>query len=127
LGQREVIGQLVRMQYERNDMDFSRGCFRVRGETIDVFPAEQQPQVRAALADTLEGIVAQELVVNQRGKRSVVCEILFATPAVRSLIREGKTHHVDHVMQTSAGSGMVTRELSLRGLQGRGDIDRSMS
>ena len=40
LGQREVIGQLVRMQYERNDMDFSRGCFRVRGETIDVFPAE---------------------------------------------------------------------------------------
>lgn len=40
LGQREVIAQLVRMQYERNDMDFSRGCFRVRGETIDVFPAE---------------------------------------------------------------------------------------
>jgi len=40
LGQREVIGQLVRMQYERNDMDFSRGCFRVRGEMIDVFPAE---------------------------------------------------------------------------------------
>jgi excinuclease ABC subunit B len=40
LGQREVIGQLVRMQYDRNDMDFSRGCFRVRGETIDVFPAE---------------------------------------------------------------------------------------
>ena len=40
LGQREVIGQLVRMQYERNDLDFSRGCFRVRGETIDVFPAE---------------------------------------------------------------------------------------
>ena len=40
LGQREVIGQLVSMQYERNDMDFSRGCFRVRGETIDVFPAE---------------------------------------------------------------------------------------
>ena len=40
LGQREVIGQLVRMQYDRNDMDLSRGCFRVRGETIDVFPAE---------------------------------------------------------------------------------------
>ncbi len=40
LGQREVIGQLVRMQYERNDMEFGRGRFRVRGETIDVFPAE---------------------------------------------------------------------------------------
>jgi len=40
LGQRDVIAQLIRMQYERNDMDFSRGTFRVRGETIDVFPAE---------------------------------------------------------------------------------------
>jgi excinuclease ABC subunit B len=39
-GQRDIISQLVRMQYERNDMDFSRGCFRVRGDTIDVFPAE---------------------------------------------------------------------------------------
>ena len=39
-GQRDIIAQLVRMQYERNDMDFSRGCFRVRGDTIDVFPAE---------------------------------------------------------------------------------------
>lgn len=40
LGQRDAIGQLVRMQYQRNDMDFSRGNFRVRGDTIDVFPAE---------------------------------------------------------------------------------------
>ena len=40
LGQRDVIAQLVRMQYQRNDMDFARGCFRVRGDTIDVFPAE---------------------------------------------------------------------------------------
>jgi twitching motility protein PilT len=91
---------------------------------VDVFPAEQQPQVRAALAETLEGIVAQELVVNRRGGRSVVSEVLVATPAVRALIREGKTHHVDHVLQTSAGSGMLTREMSIRGLQERGEIDR---
>jgi twitching motility protein PilT len=90
---------------------------------VDVFPAEQQPQVRAALAETLEGIVAQELVVNRRGGRSVVSEVLIATPAVRALIREGKAHHVDHVLQTSAGSGMVTREMSIRGLQERGEIE----
>jgi excinuclease ABC subunit B len=40
MGQRDVIAQLIRMQYQRNDMDFSRGSFRVRGDTIDVFPAE---------------------------------------------------------------------------------------
>jgi excinuclease ABC subunit B len=40
LGQRDAIAQLVRMQYQRNDMDFARGNFRVRGDTIDVFPAE---------------------------------------------------------------------------------------
>jgi excinuclease ABC subunit B len=42
LGQRDAIAQLVRMQYQRNDMDFARGNFRVRGDTIDVFPAEHR-------------------------------------------------------------------------------------
>src|SRR4028118_1222456 len=40
IGQRDIIGQLIRMQYNRNEQDFSRGTFRVRGDTIDVFPAE---------------------------------------------------------------------------------------
>ena len=81
---------------------------------VDVFPAEQQPQIRAILADTLEGIVAQELVVNVRGERSLVAEVLLATPAVRSLIRDGKTHHIEHVIQTSASVGMRSREASER-------------
>ncbi|NBO88726.1 MAG: excinuclease ABC subunit UvrB, partial [Betaproteobacteria bacterium] len=52
LGQREVIGQLVRMQYERNDHDFTRGRFRVRGDTIDVFPAEHSElAIRVELFD----------------------------------------------------------------------------
>jgi excinuclease ABC subunit B len=52
LGQREVIGQLVRMQYQRNDMDFGRGKFRVRGDTIDVFPAEHSEMaIRIELFD----------------------------------------------------------------------------
>ncbi len=81
---------------------------------VDVFPAEQQPQIRAILADTLEGIVAQELVGNVRGERSLVAEVLLATPAVRSLIRDGKTHHIEHVIQTSASVGMRSREASER-------------
>jgi excinuclease ABC subunit B len=52
LGQRDLIAQLVRMQYQRNDMDFSRGKFRVRGDTIDVFPAEHSEMaIRIELFD----------------------------------------------------------------------------
>jgi excinuclease ABC subunit B len=51
-GQRDLIAQLVRMQYQRNDMDFSRGAFRVRGDTIDVFPAEHSEMaIRIELFD----------------------------------------------------------------------------
>lgn len=84
---------------------------------VDVFPAEQQPQVRALLADTLEGIVAQELVANRQGGRSLVAEVLLATPGIRSLIREGKTHHIEHSIQTSASIGMRSREMSERVLR----------
>ena len=52
LGQRDVIAQLIRMQYQRNDMDFSRGAFRVRGDTIDIFPAEHSEMaIRLELFD----------------------------------------------------------------------------
>jgi twitching motility protein PilT len=90
---------------------------------VDVFPSEQQPQIRAILADTLEGIVAQELVVNRQGGRSLIAETLIATPAVRSLIRDGKTHHIEHVIQTSASVGMRSREASIRLLRELGHLD----
>ena len=84
---------------------------------IDVFPAEQQSQVRLILAEALEGVVSQELVVTAGG-RAVVSEVLVATPSVRALIRDGKTHQLEHVMQTSRGVGMQTREVALRSLSG---------
>ncbi|MEY4669160.1 MAG: hypothetical protein RL518_1859 [Pseudomonadota bacterium] len=89
---------------------------------VDVFPAEQQPHIRTILADTLEGIVAQDLVRNLQGGRSLVSEVLLATPAVRSLIREGRTHHLEHVLQTSTSLGMRSREGSMRLLRERGVI-----
>jgi twitching motility protein PilT len=90
---------------------------------VDVFPAEQQAQIRAVLADTLEGIIAQDLIVNRHGGRSLVPEVLLATPAIRSLIREGKTHHIEHVLDTSASSGMRSRVASLRLLREQGLIE----
>jgi excinuclease ABC subunit B len=52
MGQRDVIAQLIRMQYQRNDMEFSRGTFRVRGDTIDMFPAEHSEMaIRIELFD----------------------------------------------------------------------------
>ena len=87
---------------------------------VDVFPAEQQSMVKMMLAEAVEGIVSQELIARAGGGRVVVSEVLIATPGVRSLIRDGKTHQLEHVMQTSSGSGMQTRETALRTLRARG-------
>ena len=62
MGQRDMIAQLVRMQYQRNDMDFSRGAFRVRGDTIDIFPAEHSEMaIRVELFDPLTGRIRQKI------------------------------------------------------------------
>ena len=80
---------------------------------IDVFPAHQQPQVRAQLASILMAICSQRLVPAVAGGRIAVPEILVATPAVRSIIREGKTHQLDTVIQTGAEYGMQTMDRTL--------------
>lgn len=80
---------------------------------IDVFPEQQQQQVRQQLSGSLEAIISQRLVPAIAGGRIPTCEILLAVPAVRNLIREGKTHQVDNIIQTSAGLGMTTLENSL--------------
>lgn len=80
---------------------------------IDSFPAYQQPQVRAQLAFTLKGIVSQRLLPQISGGRIPVTEILIGTQAVASNIREGKTHLIDSVIETSQDVGMITLESSL--------------
>ncbi|MHB9143895.1 MAG: type IV pilus twitching motility protein PilT [Symbiobacteriia bacterium] len=83
---------------------------------IDVFPPHQQDQVRTQLASTLQGIVAQRLLPKQRGGRVAAAEVLVATPAVRNLIREGKTHQLASVIQTGGRYGMKSMESALREL-----------
>jgi twitching motility protein PilT len=84
---------------------------------IDIFPANQQAQIRATLADTLKAVVAQTLFkrIDVKG-RCAALEILIATPAVSNLIREGKTFQLPGVIQTSKKYGMMTLEDSIMAL-----------
>jgi twitching motility protein PilT len=80
---------------------------------IDVFPEHQQNQVRTQLAFVLEGILSQRLIPSIQGGVAPVFEIMTATPAVRSTIREAKTHLMDNIIQTSRAEGMVPLEVTL--------------
>ena len=90
---------------------------------IDVFPAHQQQQIRVQLAAALQGVVTQQLVPTMDGRgRSVASEVLVATPAVRNLIREGKTHQVYSSMQAGGRYGMQTMDQSLAALVRSGRV-----
>jgi twitching motility protein PilT len=92
---------------------------------IDVFPPHQQHQVRAQLANALQGVITQTLVPRRDGGgRVVACEVLVPTPGVRNLIREGKNHQIYSAMQTGGKYGMQTMESALVGLVRRGLISR---
>ena len=84
---------------------------------IDVFPPHQQEQIRQQLAGTLQGVVCQTLCKTADGKgRVAAVEVLTATPAIRNLIREGKTHQIYSAMQAGAQYGMQTMDQSLADL-----------
>ena len=88
---------------------------------IDVFPTNQQQQIRVQLAGALQGVVCQQLVPTADGNGRVVgVEIMMATPAVRNLIRDGKTHQIYSAMQAGGRHGMQTMDQSLADLVRRG-------
>ncbi len=89
---------------------------------VDVFPEDQQQQVRTQLASSLEGIVSQRLLPAIGGGRLPACEVLLATPAVRAVIREGKTHQIDNIIATSSDLGMVSLNRALAELVKAGKI-----
>jgi twitching motility protein PilT len=95
---------------------------------IDVFPAEQQGQVRMQLSIALQGIVTQQLLPTADGAgRACACEVLVPTPAVRNLIREGKTHQIYSAIQTSGSTGMQTMDAHLAQLLRQGKITRQQA
>jgi len=90
---------------------------------IDVFPPHQQQQVRVQLAGSLQGVVSQQLCRTADGKgRVVTAEVLVATPAIRNLIREGKTHQIYSAMQAGAKFGMATMDQHLADLVRAGKV-----
>ncbi len=80
---------------------------------IDVFPPHQQPQIRAQLSNILMAICSQRLIPAIGGGRVAAAEILITNPAVRNIIREGKSHQLDAVIQTGADQGMQTMDRTL--------------
>ncbi|TBV82778.1 MAG: type IV pilus twitching motility protein PilT [Desulfobulbaceae bacterium] len=90
---------------------------------IEIFPASQQAQVRSTLADALKAVISQTLFkrIDQKG-RAAALEIMICTPAVRNLIREGKTYQIPSVMQTGKKFGMQTLDDAIMDLLNKGQI-----
>lgn len=91
---------------------------------IDVFPPNQQAQVRAMFAESIQAIITQSLCRKVGGGRVAALEVLIGTTAVKNLIREGKIHQIPSAMQTAQGVGMQTLEMHLRELVARGLITK---
>ncbi len=94
---------------------------------VDAFPPDQQAQIRVQLGATLQGVASQRLLARIGGGRVAAFEILVATPAVRNLIRTGKTAQLRNVVATSVADGMTTLERSLSELVARGIVAREES
>jgi twitching motility protein PilT len=89
---------------------------------VDVFPEHQQGQIRMQFSNTLEAILSQRLLPCLDGGRIPATEILVATPAVKTAVREGKSHLIDNIIQTSVELGMQSLEMDLVRLIKQGKI-----
>ncbi len=95
---------------------------------VDVFPPEQQHQVRVQLSVSLQGIITQQLLPTADGSgRVCASEVLVPTPAVRNLIREGKTHQIYSALQTGGAHGMQTMDAALADLVRKQKITRELA
>jgi len=103
----------------------TNSCAQTINRIIDVFPTHQQPQVRAQLSLTLEGVLSQTLISRPDGKgRAMALEVMVMTPAIRNLIREEKIHQIYSAMQAGTKYGMQTMNQALVQLVQKGLIAR---
>lgn len=94
---------------------------------VDVFPDEQQSQVKLQLSNVIEAVFSMRLVPAISGRRAVAYEVMLGTSAVKASIREGKSHQIDNIIQTSTEVGMKTLEMSLSELIKAGKITLEMA
>jgi twitching motility protein PilT len=90
---------------------------------ISVFPAAEQEGIRNVLGDTIRAVVAQQLLPRVDGGRIAALEILFASPAIGNMIREGKTSQVTSAIQTGVKEGMIDMDSSIKRLFEEGKIN----
>lgn len=88
---------------------------------VDVFPSDQQDQIRILLGNTLEAVISQQLLPKLGGGRVAAIEIMVGVPAIKNLIREGKTHQMYSVIETSSNVGMQTMDRCLADIFRRGE------
>lgn len=95
---------------------------------IDVFPTNQQQQIRAMFAESIEGVIAQKLLPRKDGKgRVAALEIMLGTPAIRNLIREAKTFQIPSMIQTGINVGMQSLDYSLKNMINEGIVDSAVA
>ena len=95
---------------------------------IDIYPAEQQNQVRAMLANTLQAVVCQVLLARADQPGMIpACEVMLCTPAVRNCIRENRIHEIPNILETSRAGGMCTMDESIKALYLNGRITRDQA
>ena len=102
----------------------TRDAVSALARMVDVFPADKQQQIRMQLADTLQGVIAQQLVPDNNGGRTAVFEVLTVPPAVRSLIRDNKAYQLASYLLGGRQQGMQCMDYALAGLVRRGVITR---
>lgn len=98
------------------------GAAKTIDRIVDVFPPHQQEQIKIQLASVLQTIISQQLVETVDGDRTAALEIMVATPAIKNLIREGKTHQIESSIQTGSKYGMRTMDMELANFYREGII-----
>ena len=91
---------------------------------IDAFPAAQQHQVAVQLSMVLHAVISQRLLPTTDGKMVPAFEIMVLTPAIRNIIREGKTHQIDGMIYTSTNENMLAMDTSIFRLYQKGIVDK---
>ncbi|MCB5265130.1 MAG: type IV pilus twitching motility protein PilT [Candidatus Cloacimonetes bacterium] len=103
-------------------------CTKSIDRVIDMFPKEQQQQVRSMLSESLEAVISQTLLPTKDGKGRVpAVEIMLANAAVRNLIREEKTYQIPSIIQSSTKEGMQTKDQSLYNLVMNNYVERTVA
>ena len=102
----------------------TKGAVNAVDRILDMFPSQQQPQIRIQLATVLQTVVSQQLLPDVRGGMIPACEIMQLTPAVRSLIRDNRSHQIDNVIAAGGKEGMVSMDQSILTLFRKGKITK---